>query len=89
MPCDLCENSVLCVLIKPLGRRVREEDIEKLFSPFQQLDSGMSKKYQGVGLGLTLARRIVEFHDGKVGVKSIFGKGSTFSVVLPRISKKQ
>jgi two-component system sensor histidine kinase/response regulator len=65
------------------GIGIREEDIKKLFIPFQQLDMEMSKKYQGIGLGLALARRIVEFQGGTVGVNSNIGKGSTFFAVLP------
>jgi len=69
------------------GIGIREEDIPKLFAEFQQLDASMDKKYQGTGLGLALTRRIAEAQDGKVGVKSVFQKGSTFYIILPRTSQ--
>jgi hypothetical protein len=54
---------------------------------FQQLEGGSSKKYQGTGLGLALTKRIVEAQGGAVGVRSVFGEGSTFFARLPRMHK--
>jgi PAS domain S-box-containing protein len=68
------------------GIGIASDDLEKLFTEFQQLDSGTSKKYQGTGLGLALTRRLVEAQDGRVAVHSTLGKGSTFGAVLPRHS---
>jgi PAS domain S-box-containing protein len=65
------------------GIGIRAEDIGKLFSEFQQLDAGKSKKYQGTGLGLALTKRLVEAHGGYVGVASKPGEGSVFYAVLP------
>jgi PAS domain S-box-containing protein len=65
------------------GIGIPEEGISRLFVEFQQLDSTMSKKHQGTGLGLALTKRIVEAQGGRVGVVSAPGKGSTFFVVLP------
>ncbi|HLZ08258.1 MAG TPA: response regulator, partial [Chloroflexota bacterium] len=64
---------------------ILEEDINRLFIEFQQLDAGAAKKYQGTGLGLALTKRIVEAQGGYVGVKSVVGVGSTFFAVLPRV----
>lgn len=69
--------------VKNNGIGIREEDIKNLFLPFRQLDMSMAKRDQGVGLGLALARRIVEAQGGQVGVNSAFGKGSTFFALLP------
>jgi signal transduction histidine kinase/DNA-binding response OmpR family regulator len=66
------------------GIGIRQEDIEKLFIEFQQLDSGMAKRSQGTGLGLALCKRMVEAQGGSVGVHSAPGKGSIFYAVLPR-----
>ncbi|HXG51273.1 MAG TPA: PAS domain S-box protein [candidate division Zixibacteria bacterium] len=66
------------------GIGIRAQDIGKLFSEFQQLDSGSGKQYAGTGLGLALTRRLVEAQGGEVGVRSEFGKGSLFYAVLPR-----
>ncbi len=65
------------------GIGISKEGISRLFVEFQQLDSSMSKKHQGTGLGLALTKRIVEAQGGRVGVESEPGKGSTFFAVLP------
>ncbi|GEM_PF-789114 len=70
------------------GIGIRDEDISKLFTEFQQLDASADKKYQGTGLGLALTRRIAEAQGGEVGVKSIVEKGSTFYITLPRVPKQ-
>jgi PAS domain S-box-containing protein len=66
------------------GIGIRPEDMGRLFVEFQQLDSGLAKRFQGTGLGLALTKRIAEAQGGRVDVKSVIGQGSTFSVVLPR-----
>jgi len=66
------------------GIGIKEEDLNKLFIEFNQLDSLISKKYPGTGLGLSLTKHIVEAQGGNVGVKSTFGKGSVFYAVLPK-----
>ena len=65
------------------GIGIPPEGIAKLFVEFQQLDSTMSKKHQGTGLGLALTKRIVEAQGGRVGVTSEPGKGSVFFATLP------
>ncbi len=69
--------------VEDTGNGIRPEDKHKLFIEFQQLDSGSAKKYAGTGLGLALVKRILEAQGGEVGVKSEFGKGSTFFAVFP------
>jgi signal transduction histidine kinase len=70
--------------VEDRGEGILAEDIEHLFTEFHQLDSGFSKRHEGTGLGLALTKRIVEAQGGRVGVRSQFGKGSTFWAVLPR-----
>lgn len=69
--------------VKDNGIGISDQDKERLFKPFQQLDMRAGKKFQGAGLGLALAKRIVELQGGQIGVKSQIGKGSVFFVVLP------
>lgn len=68
------------------GIGIREEDLDRLFAEFEQLDTSMSKQFQGTGLGLALTKRIVEAQNGTVGVKSTFGEGSQFYAILPCVS---
>lgn len=69
--------------IEDTGIGIHEEDMHKLFVAFQQIDTGTAKKYEGVGLGLALTRRIIEAQGGKAGATSIKGKGSVFFAILP------
>ncbi len=66
------------------GLGIRREDLHRLFSEFQQLDTSLSKEYAGTGLGLALTKKIVEAQGGQVGVRSTPGQGSIFHAVLPR-----
>ncbi|SDF80137.1 PAS domain S-box-containing protein [Methanolobus vulcani] len=75
---DMAEFSVL-----DNGIGISSDDLEKLFMPFQQIDSTISRKYDGTGLGLSLVKRFVEMHGGDVSVESELGKGSVFSFRLP------
>jgi PAS domain S-box-containing protein len=65
------------------GIGIAKEDFDILFLPFEQVDSSLSRQYGGTGLGLTLARRLVEMHGGSIGVESEPGKGSRFFFSLP------
>jgi signal transduction histidine kinase len=72
--------------VEDTGVGISADDLSKLFVEFQQLDASAAKKYQGTGLGLALTKRLAEAHGGQVKVRSTPGKGSTFSVILPRIT---
>lgn len=65
------------------GIGIAQQDLPLLFQPFQQLDSGLDKKYQGTGLGLALARKLAQLHGGDLTVTSELGNGSCFSLSLP------
>ena len=68
------------------GIGIRADDLPKLFVEFRQLDGGAAKKFQGTGLGLSLTKRLVEAQGGRVSVTSLFGHGSTFVAILPRVA---
>ncbi|RLF43665.1 MAG: hypothetical protein DRN09_04395 [Thermoplasmata archaeon] len=76
------KNNVV-IAVKDFGRGIPKNKQKKIFEPFYQVDSGMDRKFGGVGLGLAITRGIVEAHDGKITVESQVGKGSTFFVKLP------
>jgi len=79
----LTRDSRIEVAITDSGIGIKEEDIGKLFKPFQQLDTGISRKYEGTGLGLSVCKKILDMLGGAIRVKSQFGKGSTFTFTLP------
>ncbi|QXE24363.1 two-component hybrid sensor and regulator [Richelia sinica FACHB-800] len=65
------------------GIGIASENLQKLFQPFIQIDSALNRQYAGTGLGLSLVKRLVEVHGGKVGVSSELGVGSCFTIDLP------
>jgi two-component system, sensor histidine kinase and response regulator len=73
------------LVVKDTGIGIKSEDLQKLFKEFEQLKSGTARLQEGTGLGLALTRQIVELQGGKIGVESEFGKGSSFTVVLPLV----
>lgn len=77
------EGNTLTILVKDTGIGISQEDQKKLFEPFKQLDSSLSRKHQGTGLGLSLVEKLAAMHNGAVSVESEVGKGSTFILSLP------
>ncbi len=74
--------------ISDTGIGIRDGDMDKLFSAFEQLDSGITKKYGGTGLGLAITKKLVELHGGRITVDSRYGEGSTFTFTLPIEAEK-
>ena len=66
------------------GLGIREEDKGKLFSKFQRLDEQKNRNIEGTGLGLSITMRLVEMMKGTIGVESVYGEGSTFTITLPQ-----
>jgi signal transduction histidine kinase len=65
------------------GIGIAEKDMPRLFSPFEQLDSSLARKYEGTGLGLSMVKRLAELHGGTVRAHSQLGNGSCFTVLIP------
>ena len=65
------------------GIGISPAGMDALFKPFSQIDSGLARKYQGTGLGLTLIKLLSELHCGTLSVESAVGNGSRFTVWLP------
>jgi signal transduction histidine kinase len=77
------EDSGLVIEVKDNGIGIAKDQQDKLFKPYSRLHSDR-QSHPGLGLGLALARQVVELHGGKIWVDSDTGKGSTFSFSLPR-----
>jgi len=75
------------IAVADTGIGIAPEDLGRLFKPLTQLDAGRARRHAGVGLGLALARRLAELHGGSIEVASEPGKGSTFTLRLPRQEK--
>jgi len=71
----------LCVTDTGIG--IKSEDMEKIFQPFRQVDSGLTRQHEGTGLGLTICRRLADLLGGEISAKSTWGEGSVFTFVLP------
>ena len=76
-------NGSFTVAVKDNGPGISPADQGKIFEEFQQADNSATKKKGGTGLRLSISRRIVELHGGKLWVESELGKGSVFSFTLP------
>lgn len=76
------EEGKVRIFVRDTGIGIPKERIDEIFIPFHQLDSSVTRKYSGTGLGLTLAQEIIAAHESKIEVKSLIGKGSEFSFTL-------
>jgi signal transduction histidine kinase len=66
------------------GIGIKPEDVGIIFEDFRQLDNSFTREYGGAGMGLAVSKHLVELQGGLIWVESEFGKGSTFSFILPR-----
>lgn len=88
---NLQGKEVMCleICVEDTGIGIKPENIDKLFAPFQQLETSITKEYGGTGLGLALSKKIVELHNGRIWAESEEGKGSRFIFTIPLESGKQ
>jgi len=71
------------------GIGIPQDQLDRVFERFYQVDGSMSRRYGGTGLGLAMIKEIVEAHKGQVTVRSSMGEGSTFRITLPINSDEQ
>jgi len=79
------DNEGIRVSVRDTGIGIRNEDLHRLFQTFSQVYSGSNRRTGESGLGLAISKRIIDLHGGRIWVNSIFGEGSVFSFVLPRM----
>jgi signal transduction histidine kinase len=81
-------DSYLKIRIIDTGTGIKNEDFEKIFKFFQQLDMTSTKREQGTGLGLYLSKKVMNILGGDILVESKFNRGSTFSILVPEKYKE-
>ncbi len=74
--------------VSDTGIGIEKENLEQIFESFSQLKNGINRKKDGAGLGLSISKKIIELHDSKINIESVFGKGSVFSFDL-KLNKVQ
>jgi signal transduction histidine kinase len=78
-------ESLVRIEVQDTGIGIPEEELSRLFRPFAQVDSGLTRRHGGTGLGLYISRRLATLLHGHVEVQSEPERGSVFTVVLPRV----
>lgn len=82
--CQGTVDGMAKILVRDTGIGISPDKLERLFTPFDRLDMERETKIQGTGLGLTVAKALVEAMDGTLTVSSTEGRGTTFCITLPR-----
>ncbi|HJR77178.1 MAG TPA: ATP-binding protein [Nitrospiraceae bacterium] len=72
------------ITIRDNGIGIAEDQLNRIFDRFTQVEGQATRRFEGSGIGLALAREIVTLHGGQIAVQSIVGEGSTFTITLPR-----
>ncbi len=82
------ENNSIKICVSDTGIGVPNDQLEKIFDRFHQVDSSLTRKVGGTGIGLNITKNFIELHSGRIWVESEIGVGSTFSFKLPVIQKE-
>ncbi|MFZ6645886.1 CHASE3 domain-containing protein [Undibacterium sp. TJN25] len=81
---DGVTQQIMRVQISDTGMGISAEDLPTLFQPFRQIEDRVDKPYEGTGLGLAITQRLLALMGGQISVESEVGRGSIFTVILPR-----
>jgi|WetSurMetagenome_2_1015567.scaffolds.fasta_scaffold08325_2 PAS domain S-box-containing protein len=86
---NINENEYAGIAITDTGIGISPESLDLIFDPFRQASEGYRRRYEGAGLGLTLAKRLIESMNGIITVESKEGIGSTFKIYFPLVKIKE
>jgi len=78
----------VCLQVRDSGCGIAEEHLPRLFERFYRVDLARSRNLGGTGLGLAIVKHAVQAHGGEVNVTSVLGEGSTFTILLPNLTKE-
>lgn len=82
-------KDIVQIRVQDTGQGIPKEDVGHLFEKFYRVDNSSTRTIGGTGLGLFICRKIVELYNGRIWVESQVGKGSTFYINLPRLSREK
>lgn len=78
------DTECLSFRIEDTGCGIRQEDLEKIFENFKQVDSERNRSVEGTGLGLSITKHLVDLMRGTIDVESVYGEGTVFTVKIPQ-----
>jgi signal transduction histidine kinase len=73
----------VCLVVDDTAQGIESEQLQRIFEPFVQVDSGYTRRHEGTGLGLAISRRLARSMGGELTVESERGRGSRFTLWLP------
>ena len=84
------ESSTITLKVSDTGIGIKERNLDKIFSVFEQAEDSTAQKFGGTGLGLSISHKLAQLLKGDLSVTSTYGKGTTFTLVIPiKIIKKE
>ena len=84
-----CKNGCVEMIVEDSGIGIEEEYQKRIFERLFQVEQGSTRRFSGIGMGLAIARTIIESHGGEIWVESEVGKGSMFHLTMPREGERR
>ena len=81
-------ESLLEFVVQDFGVGIEKKDLKQVFNRFYRVDKARSRKRGGNGLGLSIAKRLIEVYQGTITVESVLGSGTVFRVELPILNEQ-